>query len=194
MLLIAGLGNPSSEYNHTRHNLGFMAVDYFIEDQLKLPLQFQNNCQAGILKTSVAGKSVLFAKPQTYMNLSGLSIKALTDYYKIPVKNILIIQDDLELGLLRFKYQNTHGHSGHNGIRNIHQELGTTDYARLKLGIGRPKNPNTSVSHFVTEKFLPEELLSLESFLKSINNSLMHFITEGFTKTVEHFNNKRVQL
>lgn len=194
MLLIAGLGNPSLEYNLTRHNLGFTAVDYFIEDQLKLPLQFQNKCQAHIIKTNWSGQSVIFAKPQTYMNLSGTSIKALIDYYKISIENILIIHDDLDLNLLSFKYQKNRGHAGHNGIKNIHEELNTSDYARLKLGIGRPQNPNMPTSNFVLQKFSKEELPPLEKSLKLINKSLLNFIEEGFNKTANIFNNKTSDL
>lgn len=189
MLLIAGLGNPSSEYNLTRHNLGFMAIDYFIEDQLKMPLEFKSACQAHIIKTRLAGQNIIFAKPQTYMNLSGASIKALVHYYKIPLENILIIQDDLDLSLLSFKYQKDRGSAGHNGIRNIHAELNTSNYARLKLGIGKPQNPNISISDFVIAKFLKAELPALEVFLKLINKSLLNFIEEGFNKTANIFNN-----
>lgn len=190
MLLIAGLGNPSHEHNLTRHNLGFMAVDYFIEDQLKLPLEFKNQCKAHILKTTIGKSTVIFAKPQTYMNLSGLSIKALIQYYKIDIENILIIHDDLDLSLLSFKYQKNRGHAGHNGIRNIHTEINTSDYARLKLGIGKPENSNMPVSNFVLQKFSKAELSPLENFLKLINKSLLNFIEEGFNKTANSFNNK----
>lgn len=190
MLLIAGLGNPSLEYNLTRHNLGFMAVDYFIEDHLKQPLQFQNKCQAHILKVNLGKQSVIFAKPQTYMNLSGLSIKSLINYYKISIENILIIHDDLDLNLLSFKYQKNRGHAGHNGIRSIHEELQTSDYARLKLGIGKPQNPQMPTSNFVLQKFSKEELPPLENFLKQINKSLLNFTEEGFNKTANDFNSK----
>ncbi|MBE8221299.1 MAG: aminoacyl-tRNA hydrolase [Bdellovibrionales bacterium] len=194
MLLIAGLGNPSTEYNLTRHNLGFTAIDYFIEDNLKMPLKFQNKCKAHILKTNLNNKSIIFAKPQTYMNLSGESIKALINYYKIDIENILIIQDDLDLNLLSFKYQKDRGHAGHNGIKNIHEELNTSNYSRLKLGIGRPENPNVEISNFVLEKFSKKELPDLENFLKLINKSLVNFIKDGFSKTANKFNNGSVNL
>lgn len=190
MLLIAGLGNPSKEYNLTRHNLGFMAVDYFIEDQLKLPLTFKNHCQSAILQTQLSEKKIIFAKPQTYMNLSGLSIKALMEYYNIDIDNILIIHDDLDLDLLSFKYQKNRGQAGHNGIKSIHSELNSSNYARLKLGIGRPENPNTAISNFVLQKFSKTELPDLEMFLKEINKSLVYFIKEAFTKTANQFNNQ----
>lgn len=188
MLLIAGLGNPSKEYNLTRHNLGFMAVDYFIEDQLKLDLKFKSQCQAAILQTQVDDKKIIFAKPQTYMNLSGESIKALMDYYKIGIDNILIIHDDLDLDLLSFKYQKNRGQAGHNGIKNIHSELNSSDYVRLKLGIGKSENFNVSISNFVLQKFSKTELPKLEIFLKEINKSLIYFIKEGFVKTANQFN------
>lgn len=134
MYLLVGLGNPGAKYKNTYHNVGFDALDS-VADRLGATFSKKKTCQAIVAETNFAGQKVILAKPQTYMNLSGLSVKELVAYYKIPVENLMVFYDDydLPLGGLRIR---PHGSAGtHNGMRNIVKELGTTAFARVRIGI-----------------------------------------------------------
>ena len=139
MFLIAGLGNPTSEYAGTRHNVGFDVIDA-IADKYNISVTERKN-RAFCGKGMIAGQKVILAKPQTYMNLSGESIRGLVDYYKLDAQTeLLIIFDDvsLDVGQLRIRKKGSAG--GHNGIKNIIQHLGTSDFHRVKVGVGeKPK-------------------------------------------------------
>ena len=140
MFLIAGLGNPTSEYAGTRHNVGFDVIDA-IADKYNISVTERKN-RAFCGKGMIAGQKVILAKPQTYMNLSGESIRGLVDYYKLDAQTeLLIIFDDvsLDVGQLRIRKKGSAG--GHNGIKNIIQHLGTSDFHRVKVGVGeKPKD------------------------------------------------------
>ena len=153
MKLIVGLGNPGEKYLLTRHNIGFMAIDILAESKsvehkrerdskrplLKQALKrfFQKKRQSLIQKTQISGQPALLAKPQTFMNLSGRAVQEIMGFYKIPLDDLLVIQDDKDLPFQSMKFQKSRGHGGHNGIKNIHEALGSNGYARLKLGIGQ---------------------------------------------------------
>ena len=115
----------------TRHNMGFTVVDTLAEDS-----PFQKKHQSLIQKREIKGEPILLAKPQTFMNLSGAAVREIIGFYKIPLSCLLVIQDDKDLAFSKIKFQKSRGHGGHNGIRNIHEELNTNQYARLKIGIG----------------------------------------------------------
>ena len=133
-----GLGNPGKKYLMTRHNIGFTVVDALAEDS-----PFQKKHQSLIQKTEIKGEPVLLAKPQTFMNLSGEAVREIMGFYKIPLSCLLVIQDDKDLTFSKMKFQKSRGHGGHNGIRNIHEELNTNQYARLKIGIGSSNSLET---------------------------------------------------
>jgi len=134
--IVAGLGNPGEKYAKTRHNMGFMAIDY-IQQKLDFKvnrIKYKSLCG----EASINGRSVLFMKPQTFMNLSGEAVREAADFYKIPPENILIIFDDIALsaGEMRVKRKGSDG--GHNGIKSIIENLGTQNFPRIKLGVGSP--------------------------------------------------------
>lgn len=132
MKLIVGLGNPDREYLNTFHNLGFMVVDKFAE---KFNVEFaKKKCKAIIAETRINGEKIILAKPQTYMNLSGESVRELVDFYKIPLSDIFVIYDDFDLnkGMLRIREKGSAG--THNGMRNIVKELSSENFARLRIG------------------------------------------------------------
>lgn len=158
MKLIVGLGNPGKEYENTRHNIGYMVLNNYLEN-----VKWKNDKFASIYKTKINNEDVLFIKPTTFMNLSGEAVSYYVNYYKITLKDILIIQDDmdLELGMLRLKTDSSSG--GHNGIKNIIDHLNTKNFLRLKFGISKPKY---DVIDFVLSKFNQDEL-------KIINDSLI---------------------
>ena len=139
MYIIVGLGNPSREYEATRHNIGFDAITR-ISDNYNIPLNMKKHkalCGSGFIE----GQKVIIAQPQTYMNLSGESVRELSDFYKVPAENIIIIYDDisLDVGQLRVRPKGSAG--GHNGIKSIITHLGTQNFQRIKVGVGeKPKN------------------------------------------------------
>lgn len=141
--LIVGLGNPGTQYQFTWHNIGFCAVDVLAA---RCNTTFTSDFQALVTKTSVAGKSLILAKPQTFMNLSGNSVRQILSFYKIdPVSEMLVISDDLDLppGQLRLRLSGSAG--GHNGLKSIIEQTGTTEFARLRVGIGRDGDASSHV-------------------------------------------------
>lgn len=138
MKLLIGLGNPGKEYVNTRHNAGFLAVDELVKDAAWTKDALH---KAEVAKLTVDGQSVIVAKPQTFMNLSGETVRGLASYYKVAMEDILIVQDemDLEPGMLAFIAKG--GAAGHNGIISIQEAMGTDSIARLRIGVGRPTPP-----------------------------------------------------
>ena len=130
MKVIVGLGNPGTKYLWTRHNLGFMLIDALAEKD-----SFKNKHKSYIQKTEMEGEPVLLAKPQTFMNLSGQAVREILNFYKVPLEDLLVIHDDKDQVFGKIKFQKSRGDGGHNGIKNIHQELKSRDYCRLKMGI-----------------------------------------------------------
>lgn len=155
MYLIAGLGNPTARYEKTRHNAGFDVIDA-IADQYQIAVNRKKG-KALVGSGSVGGESVLLAKPQTYMNLSGDSIRALTRFYRLdPDRDLIVIFDDISLepGNLRIRRKGSAG--GHNGIRDIIEKLGTEGFSRIKMGVGH-KPPGWDLADFVLSRFSPGE-------------------------------------
>ena len=142
MKIIVGLGNPGPKYSWTRHNLGFMLIDAFSPKN-----SFQNKHKSHIQKMEWASEKLLLVKPQTFMNLSGQAVKEIIHFYKASLEDLLVIQDDKDLPFGKMKFQKSRGPGGHNGIKNIHQELNSNHYTRLKMGIGvekpSPENDST---------------------------------------------------
>lgn len=147
MKLIVGLGNPGSKYEKTRHNLGFMVIDFLIENE-----QFDS-------------KKVKLIKPQTFMNNSGQAVKEITDYYKIDVKDIVVIHDDIDLPLGEIKIQQDRNSAGHKGVQSIIDALGTKDFIRVRIGI-RPEELTLDTEKFVIQKFTPEEEKIVQETIK----------------------------
>lgn len=138
MFLIVGLGNPGKEYENTRHNIGFTAIDK-IADKYNIEVnrvKFKGVCGEGF----IGGDKVILLKPTTYMNLSGESVRAVMDFYKLTEEDILIIYDDISLDVGRLRMREKGSAGGHNGIKSIIGHLGTEVFSRIKIGVGQPKN------------------------------------------------------
>jgi len=148
--LFAGLGNPGPDYDQTRHNAGFWWVDA-VSQALKIPLVMEKGYFGLVARSSHQGQSLWLLEPQTFMNLSGKSVAALANFFKIAPHEILVAHDDLDIapGEARLKFGGSH--AGHNGLRDIHAQLGTDQYWRLRLGIGHPGN-RAEVIHWVLKK------------------------------------------
>ena len=158
--LFAGLGNPGTEYEATRHNAGFWWIDA-LADELKVTLAPDKNCQGPVGRTTVGGQTVWLLKPQTFMNLSGRSVAALARFYKIQPDEILVVHDELDVLPGQAKLKLGGSHAGHNGLRDIHAQLGTANYWRLRLGIGHP-GVKSEVIHWVLKKPLAEQRAAID--------------------------------
>ena len=158
--LFVGLGNPGTEYEATRHNAGFWWVDALARE-LKLSLVADRSYHGLLARGNVNGQTVWLLEPQTYMNLSGKSVAALARFFKIAPQDILVVHDELDVPPGQAKLKFGGGHGGHNGLRDIHAQLGTGDYWRLRLGIGHPGDKN-QVADWVLKKPAPDEREAIE--------------------------------
>lgn len=163
MWLVVGLGNPGSQYQMNRHNIGFMAVDAWVQSMNGGAFRSEHKAETKKLKLEIENKSeeILIAKPQTYMNKSGESVQALMNFYKIPLENVLVVHDDIDQPFGSMKFHKNRGHGGQNGVRSITEVLGTMDYARLKLGVGRPEHPGFDIGDYVLSNFPKTETAAL---------------------------------
>ena len=166
MKILAFLGNPGTKYSRTRHNIGFMAgVNFASLNNIKVNKKvFLSETGTG----KIDGKDVLLIFPQTYMNESGKAVKKALDYYSETPSNLIVLHDELELKFGEIKTKFSGGHKGHNGIRSIMAEIGSPEFHRIRLGIGRPQNDNMSVSDHVLSKFTPEEMEEVEKKMPEI--------------------------
>jgi PTH1 family peptidyl-tRNA hydrolase len=162
--LFVGLGNPGPEYEATRHNAGFWWVDALARE-LKLPLAMDKGYHGLAARGNVHGQTVWLLEPQTFMNLSGRSVAALARFYKIRPEEILVVHDELDVvpGQAKLKFGGSH--AGHNGLRDIHAQLGTDDYWRLRIGIGHP-GVKSEVVNWVLKKPAPEQREAIEQCIE----------------------------
>ncbi|MBU3738867.1 MAG: aminoacyl-tRNA hydrolase [Rhodoferax sp.] len=159
--LLVGLGNPGPDYEHTRHNAGFWWLEAAAL-ALKASFQPDKGHQARVARTQIGGRPLWLLAPQTYMNLSGRAVASLARFYKIEPADILVVHDELDLPAGETKLKFGGGHAGHNGLRDIHAQLGTGDYWRLRLGIGHPGD-RAEVVHWVLKKPSPEDRQAIEA-------------------------------
>lgn len=182
MKLIVGLGNPGKEYKNTRHNVGFIILDTFLGK-----VEWKMKMESHFYITEINGEEVIFIKPITYMNLSGLSVKKVVNFYKIDIRDILIIQDDLDLELGNYKIKRNSSSGGHNGIKSIIHELNNDEFGRLKIGVG--KSDLIPIDKYVLNKFSSEELKIIQEKMDIYKKVIKDFIENGIEKALE--NNKK---
>ena len=167
MKLIVGLGNPDDKYKKTFHNLGFMAVDALAE---MIGVEFnKTKCRALVAETKIGSEKVIIAKPQTYMNLSGLSVKELAAKYKVPHNEIVVIVDDIALPLGNIRIRKEGSAGSHNGLKSIITELGGTDFVRIRIGVGEKANEKMDLKDYVLSKFGKTELEILDDTFKNVS-------------------------
>lgn len=185
--LVVGLGNPGSKYENTRHNAGFIALDY-IANQLDVNFN-KSKFDALFSEAVIDGKRVLLIKPQTFMNLSGESVIQFMSFYKIPSENVIILFDDISLapGNLRVKRSGSHG--GHNGMRNIIQLAKTDNFPRIKIGIGA-KPTDWDLADWVTSKFSDEDLKPLNKAAENSYAALKLMLNGEIEKAMNLANRK----
>lgn len=188
MYVIAGLGNPGSRYANTRHNVGFETIDY-LADYYGLYVETKK-FKALIGQGRIEGQAVVLVKPQTYMNLSGESLREVVDFYKIdPAEELIVIHDDIALppGQLRLRGKGSAG--GHNGIKNIIQHLGTDAFLRVRIGVGE-KPADYDLADYVLGHFQGDEKLRMEEARKRAAKAAVSILTEGLSIASNTFNKK----
>jgi PTH1 family peptidyl-tRNA hydrolase len=186
MKLIVGLGNPGKEYENTRHNVGFMAVDnYVLNEEVSKTIKFNGE----MYTLNINNEKIMLLKPLKYMNLSGEVIKEYINYYKIDIEDILIIVDDLNLplGTIKLKYKGSSG--GHNGLEDIANNLQTEEYKRLKIGIS--KSDIISNRDYVLGKFSEKEKKELDDVIKISKNVINDFLKLDFNNLMNKYNKER---
>lgn len=182
MKLIVGLGNKGNEYNNTRHNVGFMVIDNYIN---KNNLTLKSKLDGLYAETIINGEKVIFLKPQNYINLSGDVINKYIKYFKIDIKDILVIHDDMDLEIGTFKIRYKGGSAGHNGLKNIESNLKTNEYKRIKIGIS--KN-NIDKVDYVLGKFSSTELSKLNKVIDITYNIIEDFVSLSFENLMNKYN------
>lgn len=193
MWLIVGLGNPGQKYLLNRHNIGFMAIDTLLSIYGK---SAQEKKEQGAIThhLNIGSQKTILCKPQTFMNLSGQSVKGLCDFYKIPPQQVIVLHDEVDFGFKTLKIQVRRGHGGHNGIRDIHEQLTTNDYYRIKLGVGRPEtHSEKNVSHmnvadYVLANFTAMEQAELPDFLRKAAEAVDYLIANGYNSAATKYN------
>ena len=188
MIIIAGLGNPTKEYEGTRHNVGFQVIDK-IAEKYNIAVDAKKG-RAYVGKGIIEGQKVLLVKPQTYMNLSGESIRELVDYFKVdPKEELLVIYDDISLnpGQIRIRKKGSAG--GHNGIKNIIAHLGTQQFSRIRIGVGE-KPAGWDLADYVLGRFPAEEEPTIRTALEQTVKACETILTDSVKAAMNQFNGK----
>ncbi len=183
--LLVGLGNPGREYEQTRHNVGFMVIDELAK---RWNLSYNQTKFNGLFSSHIVGtEKVILCKPLTYMNLSGECVRPLMDYFKMDIDDLLVIYDDLDLpvGKIRLRVKGSAG--GHNGIKSLIHHLGTDQFKRIRIGIGRPQN-GQKVTDYVLGRFISEEQPDIQHAIIRAADACEKFMTEPFLQVMNEFN------
>ncbi len=186
MYIIAGLGNPSSKYEHTRHNVGFEAIDYIAEKHgIKVDiLKHKALCGAGVIN----GHKVVLVKPQTFMNLSGEALSSIAKFYKIDTaEELIVIYDDISLDVGRLRLRGKGSAGGHNGIKSIINLLGTDAFKRIKIGVGN-KPAHYDLADYVLGHFSPSEANAIKDACDKASAAVECIISEGMERAMCNFN------
>ena len=184
--LIVGLGNPEPKYDRTRHNIGFAAVDELAKTW-QMPLSENKRFQGQFAEGVALGRRIRLLKPLTYMNRSGQSVRAVTDWYKLQPQSVLVIYDDMDLPVGRLRMRLSGSAGGHNGMKSIIAHLGGKDFPRLRIGIGKSDGQKGTVGH-VLGKFAPEESKTIEEILYVSIKAIELSLTEGVEKSMSRYN------
>ena len=184
MKLIVGLGNPGKEYENTRHNVGFMVIDKFLQAH---NITSEKSKFSGIYyEANINNEKYILLKPQKYMNLSGEVVRDFVNFYKINIEDLLVISDDLDMECGKIKLKLTGSCGGHNGLRNIEQHINTKDYKRLKIGIANNKNMDTK--DYVLGKFSAEEKELINNSVEKAVSIIEEFSTVKFDNIMNKYN------
>jgi PTH1 family peptidyl-tRNA hydrolase len=183
--ILVGLGNPGRDYSENRHNIGFMLIDRLAVRLNARSMRLQS--KAIVISAQYEGRKLLLAKPQTYMNLSGQAVQGLARFYKIPPENLIVAHDDLDLPFCALRLRPGGGSGGQKGIASIIQQLGTPDFARIRLGIDRPPG-RMDAAAYVLQDFSQKELLSVSEVLDKAAEATLTWVTDGLNAAMNKFN------
>tara|TARA_S200000501_G_scaffold68189_1_gene59855 strand:+ start:521 stop:1084 length:564 start_codon:yes stop_codon:yes gene_type:complete len=182
--LIVGLGNPEPKYERNRHNIGFWVMDF---SSNKLEKEIIKNKYSGLFKSKINNNEVYFSKPFFYINESGIAVKKIANELNIEPNKIIVVVDDMNLDLGEIRVRTKGGNGGHNGLRSIEYELNTTEYNRLRIGIGKPGSKNEHVDYVLGNFSKNEEVIALKT-IESAYSCILEIINNGFSKAMEKFN------
>ena len=186
--LIAGLGNPGSEYEKTRHNTGFMSLD-LLAARLQVKVS-KERFKALTAQADFDGQRLLLMKPQTYMNASGIAIEAAAHFYKIPPERVLVLFDDISLPVGKIRVRKSGSAGGHNGIKSIIAMLHSEEFPRVKIGVGAKPHPDYDLADWVLSSFSKTEQPELDRALGNARDAALCVITDGCEKAAASFNGK----
>ena len=182
MKLVVGLGNPGKQYESTRHNIGFMVLDSYLKNE-----KWGNKFNAMYVEKNINGEKVLFVKPLTFMNNSGNAVGEFVRYFNILASDILVIQDDLDLSVGNYKLKVHSSSGGHNGMKSIIQMLGTEEFPRIRIGIGRPKYSGDEINHVIGT--IPEEEMSkLSEGIEKAKEAVIEILKNGIDSAMNKLN------
>lgn len=186
MTLFVGLGNPGSQYENTRHNIGFRVIDKLVDDF----------AARDISKTSFQGKlnrasNSLFLKPTTFMNLSGKSLQAVKHFYKVELDEVIVIHDDIDLPFGAVRFKRGGGHGGHNGLKSIDAHI-TKEYLRVRVGVGKPEH-KSQVSDYVLHAFSDEEAKALDKLIAHVAESCKLLVSEELNEVKSKYSLKSIE-
>lgn len=188
--IIVGLGNPGDKYSGTRHNVGFMAVDYIINNSKeKAKIKHEALCT----KMDFSDKKVMFIKPQTFMNESGRAVSSAAKYYNVPAERIIVIFDDISLnpGMIRIRRNGSAG--GHNGIKSIIEYLNSSDFPRIKIGVGSKPHPDYDLASWVLSRFPENEKKKIDSVMPFVSDACELLINEKINDAMNKYNSKTLE-
>lgn len=185
MKLVVCLGNPGTKYESTRHNIGWILLDFYQKIQ---GATWKSKFKGIYTELTIGGEKVYFLKPETFMNLSGESVRPMLDFFKISVQDMIVVYDEIDLKFGQIHFKKGGGLAGHNGLKSIVAHTGTDDFYRLRLGVGRPVHG--TVSNWVLGGFMGDEGVALEQYLTEAGKALEVFLTKGYSKAINEFNKK----
>lgn len=184
--LLVCLGNPGDQYENTRHNVGWMVADE-VADRQNAPIQrLKFKALTNIL--TISGEKVLVMKPVTYMNLSGEAVRPAADFYKVPPEHILVVSDDTALAVGRLRIRKSGSAGGHNGLKNIIQQLGTDQFPRLRVGVGEKPHPDYDLADWVLGCFTGEDKKAIDASVRRAADAVECILKDGLDRAMNKFN------
>ena len=184
--LLVGLGNPGTQYENTRHNVGFLVADELAERQ-NAPIQ-RLKYKALTNVFTISGQKVLVMKPVTFMNLSGEAVRQAVDFYKVAPDHVLVVSDDTALAVGRLRIRRGGSAGGHNGLKNIILHLGTDQFPRLRVGVGEKPHPDYDMADWVLGKFQGEDKKAIDQAVKRAADAVECILAEGIDRGMSRFN------
>ena len=188
MYIVVGLGNPGREYNMTRHNIGFEVIDYMgAVNHVKIN---KINFKAIYGETNIGGEKVILLKPQTYMNLSGDSVREICSFFKVEPEKVIVVCDDIALETGRIRIRAKGGAGGHNGLKSIIYNLKSEEFTRIRMGVGSPKTDQWDLADFVLAKFTKDDIPVMETAIKKASDAISDIIKTDVQYAMNKYNAK----